>query len=84
MNIVYWIIFGGIVGWIASILTRTNTRQGILMDIFVGLVGSIIGGWIASAFGGGDINVLTLAGFIFSIVGAVVFLIAFHYIRRRL
>jgi uncharacterized membrane protein YeaQ/YmgE (transglycosylase-associated protein family) len=84
MNFVYWVIFGGIIGWLASILTHNNSRQGIIMDVVVGLIGSILGGWLASVLGGGDLNILTISGFIFSLVGAVVFLIGFHYIRERL
>jgi uncharacterized membrane protein YeaQ/YmgE (transglycosylase-associated protein family) len=83
MIIIYWIIFGAIVGWLASIITHNNHRQGLLLDIGVGLIGSVIGGWLASIIGGSGINTFTLLGFIFSIVGAVLFIVVVKYLRRR-
>ncbi len=53
INILIWVIIGGIVGWLASLIMRTDAQQGILMNIVVGIVGAFLGGLI---FSGGDIN----------------------------
>ncbi|HAK05203.1 MAG TPA: GlsB/YeaQ/YmgE family stress response membrane protein [Firmicutes bacterium] len=82
MNIIYWIIFGSIVGWIASVLTHNNRRMGLVLNIVVGLIGSVIGGWIASGIVGGGITVFTWQGFVFSIVGAVILLVIVNLIKR--
>ena len=83
MNILYWIIFGAIVGWLASIVTHNNRRNGLIKNIIVGLIGSVIGGWIASLIGGGGIQIFTLEGFIFSILGSVVLLVVVNAVSRR-
>lgn len=70
MNILIWIIFGAIVGWIASIIMKTS-RRGLLRNIIVGLVGSALGGWIASLFNIGSIETFTFEGFAIAIGGAV-------------
>ena len=48
MNFLIWIVFGAIAGWLASILMRTNASQGIVMDIIIGIVGAIVGGFLFS------------------------------------
>lgn len=70
MNIIIWIIFGAMVGWIASILMKTS-RRGLLRNIIIGLLGSALGGWIASIFNIGSVNTFTFEGFAIAIGGAV-------------
>jgi len=53
MGLIVWLIVGGVVGWLASIIMRTDAQQGILLNIVVGIVGAFIGGLILS---GGSIN----------------------------
>ena len=81
MGILVWLIVGGIVGWLASILMRTDAQQGILLNIIVGIVGAFIGGMI---FSSGDINdaPLSLTAFLVSLVGAVVLLAIINLFRR--
>ncbi len=55
MDIILWIIFGGLVGWIASLIMKTNAQQGILLNIIVGIVGATLGGWIMNFFGKGGV-----------------------------
>ena len=47
MNIV-WLVIGGLIGWIASVVMRTDGQQGILLNIVVGVIGAILGGWLLS------------------------------------
>lgn len=80
MGIILWLIIGGVVGWLASLLMRTDAQQGILLNIVVGIVGAFIGGLI---FNGGTINqVLTVNSFIVSLVGAVILLAIVNLVRR--
>jgi uncharacterized membrane protein YeaQ/YmgE (transglycosylase-associated protein family) len=82
MGIIIWLVVGGLVGWIASMLMRTDAQQGILLNIIVGIVGAFIGGLI---FSGGTINTsspLSLRAFLVSLVGAVILLAIVNLFRR--
>ncbi|HIQ17034.1 MAG TPA: GlsB/YeaQ/YmgE family stress response membrane protein [Novosphingobium capsulatum] len=81
MGIIMWLIVGGIIGWLASVIMRTDGQQGILLNIVVGIIGSFIGGLI---FARGDISSapLTLATFLVSLAGAVVLLAIVNLVRR--
>lgn len=81
IGILVWLIVGGVVGWLASILMRTDAQQGILLNIVVGIVGAFIGGMI---FTGGSINQapLSLTAFLVSLLGAVVLLAIINLFRR--
>ncbi|WP_174275190.1 GlsB/YeaQ/YmgE family stress response membrane protein [Sphingomonas bacterium] len=81
MGLILWLVIGGVVGWLASILMRTDAQQGILLNIVVGIVGAFIGGLI---FTGGSINnqPLTIYTFLVSLVGAVVLLAIVNLVRR--
>ncbi|HEY0043349.1 MAG TPA: GlsB/YeaQ/YmgE family stress response membrane protein [Allosphingosinicella sp.] len=81
MNIIVWLVIGGIVGWLASILMRRDAQQGILLNIIVGIVGAFLGGLI---FGRGDINDgLSITSFIVSLIGAVILLAIVNLFTRR-
>ncbi len=80
IGIIVWLVVGGLVGWIASMIMRTDAQQGILLNIVVGIVGSALGGFI---FGRGDINdTITLGSFLVSVLGAVILLAIVNLIRR--
>jgi uncharacterized membrane protein YeaQ/YmgE (transglycosylase-associated protein family) len=73
---VFWIVTGGIAGWLASIVARTNQRMGCLLNIAVGIVGAIIGGWIFRNLGlHGPAGHPILGAIIVSFVGATVLLL---------
>lgn len=74
MNIILWIVFGGIVGWIASIIMRTDAQMGIGSNIIVGILGALLGGWIVTLFGGPSVSGFNLTSFLVAIVGAIVLL----------
>ena len=78
------IIVGGILGWLASIVMRTDAQQGILLNIVVGIVGAFLGGLaLAPLFGTGTINQgITLTSFLVSLVGAIVLLAIVNLFRR--
>jgi len=82
MNILLWILLGGVAGWIASMIMGSDARQGILLNIVVGVVGALIGGWLFSAFGGAGVTGFNLWSLIVAIVGSVVLLAILRLIRR--
>ena len=81
MGIILWLVVGGVVGWLASIIMRTDAQQGIILNVVVGIVGAFIAGLILS---GGSINnqPLTLYTFLASLVGAVILLAIVNLVRR--
>ncbi len=72
MNILFLLIFGAIVGWLASIIMKTNHKQGLLMDIILGVVGSIVGGWLMDMMGGTGVTGFNLYSILVGVVGAVI------------
>lgn len=80
MGMIVWLIVGGIVGWLASIVMKTDAQQGILMNVVVGIVGAFVGGMLL----GGSINTgaLTLRSLVVSLLGAILLLGLINLIRR--
>ena len=75
MGLIAWLIFGGLVGWIASMIMGTDAQQGILMNIIVGIVGALLGGFLASLLGlGGVGSFFNIWSWIIAILGAVILL----------
>jgi uncharacterized membrane protein YeaQ/YmgE (transglycosylase-associated protein family) len=79
MGIIIWLIVGGIVGWLASIIMRRDAQQGIILNIVVGIVGALIAGFL---FGGGINQAITLWTFVWSLVGAVILLAIVNLFTR--
>jgi uncharacterized membrane protein YeaQ/YmgE (transglycosylase-associated protein family) len=84
MGIIIWLIVGGIVGWLASMVMKTDGQQGILLNVIVGIVGAFIGGWlIGPLVGAGSINDgFTVMSFIVSLIGAIILLAIVNLFRR--
>jgi len=85
IGLIIWLIVGGIVGWIASMLMRTDAQQGLLLNIVVGIVGAFLGGLLFSRFfGEGTINQnpLDLGSIVVSLLGAIVLLGILNLFRR--
>ena len=85
MNIIIWLVIGGVVGWLASIIMRRDGQQGIILNIVVGIVGALIAGFvIAPLLGTGTINSndFSLGGMLVSLAGAVVLLAIVNMFRR--
>lgn len=80
MGILLWLIVGGIVGWLASIVMRTDAQQGIVLNIVVGVVGAMIAGFV---FNAGNINEgLSTQSFLMSLLGAIILLAIINLFRR--
>jgi uncharacterized membrane protein YeaQ/YmgE (transglycosylase-associated protein family) len=74
MGIILWIIFGALVGWIASLIMRTDAEQGAIGNIIVGIIGAFIGGAISRMVGGPGVTGFNLGSLLMAILGAVVLL----------
>jgi uncharacterized membrane protein YeaQ/YmgE (transglycosylase-associated protein family) len=86
MTFLAWIIIGGILGWLASIVMGTNARQGIFLNIVVGIIGAFLGGLLlAPLFGTGTINQsdFSMGSLFVSFLGAVILLAIVNLFRRR-
>ena len=85
MNFIIWIVVGGILGWLASLVMRTDASQGLLLNIVVGIVGALLGGWLlAPLFGTGTINQndFSVSSLLVSFLGAVILLAIVNLLRR--
>lgn len=84
MNIIIWLIVGGIVGWLASIIMRRDAQQGIILNVVVGIVGAFIGGWLIGPFlGAPGINAgFSVMSFIVSLIGAIILLAIVNLFTR--
>ena len=83
MGFIIWLIIGGIVGWLASLIMRTDGQQGIILNIVVGIVGAVLAGLI---LGGGNINSsdpLDLTNILYSLLGAIILLAIVNLVTRR-
>jgi len=86
MNLIIWLVVGGVIGWIASLIMKTDSQQGLFLNVVVGIVGALIGGWLLSPLvGAGTLNQgdFSLMGLFVSLVGAVILLFIVNLIRRR-
>ena len=86
MGIILWLIIGGVVGWLASLVMRRDASQGIILNIVVGIVGAMIGGWlIGPMVGAPSINSgeISIASLLVSFLGAVILLAIVNLITRR-
>ena len=82
MGIIIWIIFGALVGWIASLIMKTDAQQGLILNIVIGIIGAVIGGWLMSFFGYTGVTGFNLYSFLVAILGAIVLIAIVRALRR--
>jgi uncharacterized membrane protein YeaQ/YmgE (transglycosylase-associated protein family) len=85
LYIVLWLVVGGLVGWVASLIMKTDASQGMFLNVIVGIVGAAIAGWVISPLIGlPSINdgSISIASVLVSLVGAVILLAIVNLIRR--
>lgn len=85
MNFIIWIVVGGLLGWIASMIMKTDAQQGMFLNIVVGIIGALLGGWLlAPLFGTGTINQddFSIGSLLVSLLGAVILLAIVNLFRR--
>jgi len=79
MSIILWIVFGAIVGWVASMVMGTN--EGLILDIILGIIGAVLGGWLMSFIGKSGITGFNLYSFLVALLGAVVLIAIVKAVR---
>lgn len=78
MNFIIWLVIGGIIGWLASLIMKTDGQQGIILNVIVGIIGSYLGGWlIAPLIGGAGIM-----AYVSALIGAIILLAIVNLFRR--
>ena len=85
MGIIIWLIVGGVIGWIASMIMKTDGQQGIILNVIVGIIGAFLGGWLSGMLGiaGGTINDgVSIPSVLIALVGAIVLLAIVNLFRR--
>ena len=85
MNFIIWIVIGGVLGWLASLVMKTDAQQGVLLNVVVGIVGALLGGWLLSPlFGTGTINTddFSIVSLGVSFLGAVILLAIVNLVFR--
>ena len=83
LNIIAWIIVGGVAGWLASVVMKTNASQGLVMDIVVGIIGGFLGGFVLSALGvQSEVTGLNVTSILVAFIGAVILLGILRLVRR--
>lgn len=85
MNFIFWIIVGGLLGWVASMIMRTDAHKGFILNIVVGILGALLGGWLlAPLLGTSTINQqdFSLSSLIVSLIGAVILLAIINLVRK--
>jgi uncharacterized membrane protein YeaQ/YmgE (transglycosylase-associated protein family) len=85
INFIVWLILGGIIGWVASKVMRTDAQQGIFLNIVVGIIGAMLGGFLISPLLGVatiNQNDFSLAGLLVSFLGAIILLAIVNLVRR--
>ncbi|MBX9858960.1 MAG: GlsB/YeaQ/YmgE family stress response membrane protein [Sphingomonas sp.] len=79
VGLIIWLVIGGVVGWLASMVMRTDAQQGMILNVVVGIIGSVIASYL---FGGGINDGITVKTFIYSLIGAVILLAIVNLVRR--
>jgi uncharacterized membrane protein YeaQ/YmgE (transglycosylase-associated protein family) len=85
MNVIVWLAVGGVIGWLASLVMKTDNQQGLLLNVVVGIAGAVLAGWVISPLvGGGTINQANFSptSLIVSFLGALVLLAVINLFRR--
>ena len=84
MGIIIWLIIGGVVGWLASLIMKTDGQQGIILNVVVGIVGAVLAGWFISPNVGVEtINQsVNIGSIVVSLIGAVILLFIVKLLRK--
>ena len=83
MDLLLWVVFGGVVGWVASMIVGTDVKQGTFANILVGVVGAVLGGFIMNTFSQPGVTGFNFYSFFVSILGAVVLVWIYRAITHR-
>ncbi len=82
MGVIIWIVFGGLVGWVASMIMKTDAEQGVLLNVIVGVIGAVVGGWLMSFFGQSGVEGFNFYSFLVALLGACALIAVVKAVRR--
>jgi len=83
LNLIIWLVVGGLAGWVASKIMKTDEQMGVLVNIAVGVVGALLGGWVVGLFGYAVTDgAFNLRSILTAILGAVILLAILKAVRR--
>lgn len=83
MNILLWIIFGALVGWLASKIMNTDAEQGAIANIIVGIIGAFIGGFVLQSLGGDGVTGFNLGSLLTALLGSVILLAVYRMATKK-
>jgi uncharacterized membrane protein YeaQ/YmgE (transglycosylase-associated protein family) len=81
MGIILWIVFGALAGWIASLIMKTDAEQGPMLNIIVGMIGAVIGGFIMSLVGESGVGGFDIYSFLVALLGACMLIAVVRALR---
>jgi len=81
MSFLAWIVLGLLAGYIGSKLVN-KSGEGVIMDILLGVIGAVVGGWLFGKFGAAGVSGVNLYSILVAVVGSVIVLLAYHMVRR--
>lgn len=82
MDIILWLVLGAVSGWVASVVMKTNAQQGLIMDIVMGIVGAVLGGFLFNLIGKPGVTGFNLYSFLVAIIGAIVLIFIGRSLHR--
>jgi len=85
VNLIIWLVVGGVIGWLASLVMKTDAQQGMILNVVLGVAGALLGGWLLSPLlGAGTVNQgdFSLLGLLVSFGGAIILLFVVNLLRR--
>jgi uncharacterized membrane protein YeaQ/YmgE (transglycosylase-associated protein family) len=82
-NIIVWILFGALVGWIASLIMSTNHEQGAMQNIIIGIGGALVGGFLAQLLGFGGIDGFDMTSLLLAITGSIIIIAVLKAVRHQ-
>jgi uncharacterized membrane protein YeaQ/YmgE (transglycosylase-associated protein family) len=82
MGIILWIVFGALVGWISSLIMKTDSQQGAILNVVIGVIGAVIGGWLMNTFGESGVTGFNLYSFLVALLGAVILIAVMRFAQR--
>ncbi len=83
MGILLWIVMGGLVGWVSSLIMGRNKNMGLFANIFVGIIGALLGGWLASLLGLGTFTGFNLPSFLIALGGACLLMLVTGMFKKK-
>lgn len=83
MGIILWIVFGALAGWIASVVMKTDSNQNTMTDIVLGIVGSVVGGFLMGSVGQSGVTGFDVRSLLVAVIGAVVVIYIGRMVKNR-